>query len=163
MGYTTEWEAYAGGQARRWLGKVRKARELADALQLAYDQLRRDIDGIKAVRYDGQGGGSCQDPTAKMDAAVSRLDAARAQLAEQLGEAGAMTADAVERLARIEDATLQRCLALYYVQDVPTWGGVARIMGYSKDGMAKVKRRAWLAAYDVMPHAERDAREPAEN
>lgn len=153
---TDEWDEYAGGQAERWLKGVRDARAMADALAEILDQLERDRDGIKATRYDKAGGGSCQDPTAKMDAAVQKLDKAREGLAKAKDRMAGAVSDAGVRLARMEDPVQMRCLNLYYVSGARTWQAVADAMCYSLDGVKKLRRRALVSAYDVMPHTLRD-------
>lgn len=153
---TDKWNEYAGGQAEQWLKGVLRARAKADALAEQVEQLERDRDGIKATRYDKQGGGSCQDPTAKMDAAVQRLEEAHEKLDKARERMADAVSDASERLARMEDPVQMRCLNLYYVSGPRTWQAVADMMCYSLDGMNKLRRRALVSAYDVMPHTLRD-------
>lgn len=153
---TGKWDDYAGGQAERWLKGVLGTRVKADALAEQVEQLERDRDGIKATRFDKQGGGTCQDPTAKMDAAVQRLEEARGNLAEANEQMANAVSDASVRLARMEDPVQMRCLNLYYVSGPRTWQAVADMMCYSLGGMKKLRRRALVSAYDVMPHTLRD-------
>ena len=54
-----------------------------------------------------------------------------------------------------------RALHLYYVDALDGWERVCVEMGYSYDGLMKLRRRALLHAYDVMPHTERDSLPPA--
>lgn len=158
---TPEWEEYAGGDAESWLRTVRGARDMVAALAELVEQLERDRDGLRATRYDALGGGCCQDPTAPMDAAVLRLDNARKRLDAARERMAREVSDASLRLAAMEDPVQMRCLALYYVEGAATWQAVADAMGYSLDGLHKLRRRALLSAYDVMPHARRDPRHPA--
>ena len=64
--------------------------------------------------------------------------------------------DAAIALARMQDPTEALCLTLYYVDACDTWERVCVEMHYSYDGMMKLRRRALVHAYDVMPHIERN-------
>lgn len=153
-------EQYCIDQAEAWLSKVRKtvgyANHLEESAKLQYAR----ADGLKGIDYNAVHVSS----TLYVDGIPDAV-AAHESLGDSLSaisEAAREKVDAAARaLADMDDPTEAACLQLYYVDSLATWEHVCARMHYTYDGMMKLRRRALLHAYDVMPHFERDPMPPA--
>lgn len=158
---TPEWDDYATGQAEAYLKRVRDLHHRRASLAAQVEEARDMLDGIKAVRYDGQGGGGSNDPDGAMLPAIARLEASVKRFGAGIAEIADLFAEATDAIARLDDDVFRELLTVYYVQG-ETWQAVADSLGYGVDNVYKLRTRALLAFYDVMPHGERDPRHPAE-
>ena len=152
---TPEWEDYAASQAEAYLLKVRDRRRTQDALMRERLDALEMLDGIKAVRYDGVGGGGCTDPDGAMMAAIESLDACVRRIQASVSEFNALYTSCLDSLRKMEDPTLRAVLSGYYVR-ANTWQAVADELHYSVDNVYKLRPRALVAFYYVMPHQWRD-------
>ena len=155
-----ELQRYRIEQAEAWLVRVRKTAGYAKRVSESAEAVMARADNLRGIDYSAVSVSTSPTADAIPDAVI---------LAEELGETmqviSATARDrvtaAAEALSRMEDPTEATCLQLYYVDAYDTWERVCVDMHYSYDGMMKLRRRALLSAYDVMPHSERDPRQPA--
>ena len=138
--------------ARAWLEKCRKAvgyeRTLRESAQAHYDLVR-------GIDYSAVNVQSSPSADAVLNAVIAHEGIA-AKLDAIADDAARRICDAAEALASMDDPTEAQCLHLYYIDALDTWERVCEAMGYTRDGMATLRNRALLHAYDVMPHIERD-------
>ena len=155
-----ELERYRIEQAEAWLEGVRKAVGYAARLEESAAAQYALADGLRGIDYSRDMVSASPTPDAIPDAVARHMELGDG-FAEIADSAKRRALDAAERIARLPDATEAACLHLYYVDALDTWEHVCVRMFYSYDGMMKLRRRAVLHAYDVMPHTERDPRPPA--
>lgn len=155
-----ELQRYRIEQAERWLKKVRRTVGLSKKLEESANEVMARAKNLRSVDYSAIRVTTSPTPDAIPDAII---------LADEMGETlGVLSESARDRvnqaaraLTEMDDATEVTCLLLYYVDAYDTWERVCVAMEYTYDGMMKLRRRALLHAYDVMPHAERDPLQPA--
>lgn len=157
---TPEWEDYAASQAEAYLLRVRDRRRTQDALMRERLDALEMLDGIKAVRYDGAGGGGCNDPDGAMMAAIESLDGCVRRIQANVNEFNALYTSCRDSLQRMEDPTLRGLLDSYYVR-AKTWQAVADELHYSIAEVYRLRPRALVAFYYVMPHRYREPVQPA--
>lgn len=157
---TEEFEQYRIAQAEAWLVRVRRLVSYRDALEESAAAQFALADGLKAVRYDKPLVRSTPSPDA-IPNAVAHHEEMGGELKRIADEATARLKEAARALSQMGDPTEATCLHLYYVDALETWEHVCVRMHYTYDGMMKLRRRALLDAYDVMPHSERDPMPPA--
>lgn len=153
---TPEYERYCTEQAEAWLVRVRKTTAYAKRLQEQAETILARADNLRGLDYSSERVQTSPTPDAIPDAVI---------LADELGatlkgisdDARRRVSDAALALSRMDDPTEALCLTMYYVDACDTWERVCVEMHYSYDGMMKLRRRALLHAYDVMPHTERDS------
>lgn len=154
-----EYDAYKRAQATRWLEHVRRLGGRCLALQAEIEEQRALASGLTGIDY---GRDLVQSsPTADaLPNAVSRLiDLIRdycAELAEYVDE----QRQAHAAINSVPDETCAEALSRHYLAG-ETWEQCCVSMGYTWDGMMKLRRRAVLMAYDAMPTAWRDPMPPA--
>lgn len=145
-----EYMAWKASQAEPWAKSIRKTSQRLMAREEALDELRGRYDGLKATRYDSQGGGS---PTTGDDAMVrfiSQLEEMTADWADALQEWAEEVREFEAALRRM-DAQHDYVLTAHYLRGM-TWDYIARVMSYSEVYVRKEVRTAALAAlYDAMP------------
>lgn len=156
---TPEWEDYAASQAEAYLLRVRDRRRTQDALMRERLDALEMLDGIKAVRYDGAGGGSA-DPDGAMTAAIESLDACVRRIQASVSEFNVLYTSCRDSLQRMEDPILRGLLDGYYVR-ANTWQAVADELRYSIAEVYRLRPRALVAFYYVMPHRYREPMQPA--
>jgi len=152
---TPEYEQYCIEQAETWLVKVRKLVGYATKLgESAAAQLAR-ADNLRGIDYSAVRVQTSPSADAIPNAIImhEEMGASFKELAET---ATARVKEASSALACMDDPVEAMCLQLYYVEAYATWEHVCVAMDYSYDGMMKLRRRAMLHAYEVMPHQERD-------
>ena len=155
-----ELQRYRIEQAEAWLSKVRKTVGYARRITADAEAIMARADNLRGMDYSAVNVQTSPSADAIPDAII---------LADEMGEAmEAISESARERvtgaaraLAEMEDPTEATCLTLYYVEAYDTWERVCVAMHYSYDGMMKLRRRALVSAYSVMPHSERDPMPPA--
>lgn len=154
----TEYERYKYDQARAYLEHVRSLSCRTQALRAEVEAQRELADGVRAMRYGEGGGGSAEaDRTADTVARLQELVACYcAELAEYVSEQQA----AHERVRLMERPEHAQAITGRYLLG-RTWERVCVDMGYTWDGMMKLRRRAVTEFYDVMPTEWRDPRHPA--
>jgi hypothetical protein len=157
---TPEYEQYRIGQAEAWLEKVRKAVAYAARLEESAAAQYALADGLKAMDYSKVRVSTSATPDAIPNAVMNHMSMGESfqRIAD---DARARATEAAEAIAKLDDPTEAAALHLYYVDALETWEHVCVRMHYTYDGMMKLRRRAVLHAYDVMPHAEREPMPPA--
>lgn len=157
---TEAFDQYRIDQAEAWLSKVRKVVGYAKKLEeQAANQYAR-ADGLKAIDYSAI--------RVSMPLYVDQIPDAIAAHEEAGDSISVIARSARERVEQAE-AALSRmdnlhevtCLRLYYISTIGTWEQVGDAMGYRRDGMMTLRRKALLHAYDVMPYTEREPVHPA--
>ena len=152
---TPEYENYCIGQAQAWLSKVRKTVGYAKRVQEQADAILARADNMRGKDYNAVSVQVSPTPDA-IPNAIIMADELGSTLSEISEDARRRVNEAAIALARMQDPTEALCLTLYYVDACDTWERVCVEMHYSYDGMMKLRRRALLSAYGVMPHTERD-------
>ncbi|MBX9035048.1 hypothetical protein [Gordonibacter massiliensis (ex Traore et al. 2017)] len=158
MAEETEIERYRYDQARAYLEHVRALSCRTSALRAEVDAQRELADGLKAIRY-----GECGARRAQTDQMVETVARLQELVKDYCAELAAYVA---------EQETAHGCVRLMerpeHVQAITshyllgrTWERVCVDMGYTWDGMMKMRRRAITEFYDVMPTEWRDPRHPA--
>lgn len=154
-----EWERYRRAQAERWLKHVmalgRRVRALQDEIECQRDMAA----GLKGVDYDGmpKASGSSADA---MPNAVIKLQGLIAEYCAELDGYVLEQREAHEALSALDDGATREALTRHYLLGRP-WEQCCVEMGYTYDGMMKLRRRALSCAYDVMPFRRRDPMHPA--
>ena len=154
------YEQYCIDQAEAWLSKVRRTVGYSKRLEESAAIVMARADNLKAMRYDEVRVKSSPTPDA-IPNAIILAEEMGVTLSEIAGESRERVLQAARALSRMDDANEATCLQLYYVDAVRTWEMVCVNMNYSYDGMMKLRRRALLHAYEVMPHSEREPIHPA--
>ena len=118
-------------------------------------------EGVRAVDYSRPRVRITAKHDAAQDAAARHMEAVE-RLAASAAECTAALSDAYARIAALESPTEKLVLMAYYLSpDLPTVQDVARSTGYSASRLYDIMGDALAHAYDVMPHAWRDALPPA--
>ena len=157
---TAEYEQYRAEQAEAWLCKVRKAVGYARTLEESAAAHFAAADNLKSFDYSAIHVTTSPTTDQIPNAVIAHIEAGKA-LGEVASDASERIAQAARALSSMDDATEAMCLQLYYVDALETWEHVCVRMHYTYDGMMKLRRRALLHAYDVMPHSEREPMAPA--
>lgn len=153
-----EYERYKYDQARAYLEHVRALSCRTQALRAEVEAQRELADGVRAMRYGEGGGGGAE--TDRMAETVARLqDLVRGYCAELSAYVSEQQA-AHERVGLMDRPEHAQAITGYYLLG-RTWERVCVDMGYTWDGMMKLRRRAVAEFYDVMPPEWRDPRHPA--
>ena len=155
---TEEWDEYKYEQARAWLEYVRGLGERAKVAQALVESERELLDGLRGIDYSSDGPTSPNDD-ALVDA-ISRLQDHIKQYIENLVEYVDVRADAVKRINGLKYAHEIECLYYRYMRN-KSWEEICVDMAYTHDGMMKLRRRAIVSAYEVMPNDWRDPLHPA--
>ena len=161
MNMTPEYEQYCIEQAEAWLAKVRKLVDMAARLEDSATAQLAAADNLKGIDYSAIRVQT--SPTADaIPNAIIKHEQMGATFKELSESATATVKEASKALASMDDPTEATCLQLYYIDDgennrpAESWEYVCVKMHYTYDGMMKLRRRAMLHAYAVMPHTERD-------
>ena len=157
---TPEYEQYCVDQAEAWLSKVRKAVDSAKRLEESAAAHYARADNLKGIDYSAVRVQSSPTPDA-IPNAVAEPIAVGDKLTAISDSARAWVDEADAALAEMGSPHEAMCLRLYYVQAANSWDDVCVSMGRTYDSVMKLRRRALVHAYDVMPHRERDAMPPA--
>lgn len=153
-----ELERYRAAQVACWLESVRAAGARAESLRREVEALRGDMAFVKGVDYSRGGGG--QPDADAIPRAVERLQESVDRYALELASYAEMQADAHERLSLMRSPERSECLRRRYLLG-QEWADVCEAMGYTRDGMMKLRRRALAEAWDVAPLRWRDPAHPA--
>lgn len=153
-----EFERYKHDQARAYLEHVRALSCRTKALSAEVEAQRELADGIKSMGCAGGGGGGV-DPD-RIAETVARLQDLISRYCVELSAYVDEQQTAHERINSLTRHEHAQALASYYLLGL-TWERVCVDMGYTWDGMMKLRRRAVTEFYDVMPVEWRDPRHPA--
>lgn len=144
-------ESYRRIQAEAYCNHVRGLRLRCEDEQANYQEQLEAIDGIKAVRYDRQGGRpTMEHGDDAMAEAIDRLMATGNAMVERIV---AWTAELEQFDALCRRVTPQsgRVLKLRY-RDCMKWDDVADAMGYASDYVRReLRERALDELYTVLP------------
>lgn len=149
---TELFDEYKSDQARKWLEHVKELGARIKLQKALVDAERELLDGIKGVNYDAMPtAGNATDLADQIEKLQHSISDYSANLAEYI-EA---RRDAVERLRRLERPEESTCLILRYVIGLQ-WIEVANEMSYTRDGVLKIRNRALVNAWEVMPPEHKD-------
>lgn len=146
----TEWDDWRVEQAHAYLERVRRMGADCAGLRRLVEDARANLGAVRGLDYSRGGGGT---QTAGDDAIVNEIAAVQesvasyvAKLAEYEDERhrAAMTVD------RMPDPTEARVIRLRYLLGWK-WENICVEVGYSYDGIMKLRRRALVSFYEVMP------------
>lgn len=146
---TEEWELYRYEQARTWLEAIRSLGERVDSTYKLVESMRDMLDGVKAIDPSStRSSGSSAD-----DAMIERIERlhenVRGYLA-LLAEYEDMRVDARRRISTMANDAERKALTYRFLLGYP-WEVICVEMFYTHDGMMKLRRRAIVNAYEVMP------------
>ena len=145
----TEWDDWRVEQAHAYLERVRRMGADCAGLRRLVEDARANLGAVRGLDYSRGGGGQ----TAGDDAIVNEIAAVQesvqayvTRLAEYEDERhrAAMTVD------RMPDPTEARVIRLRYLLGWK-WENICVEVGYSYDGIMKLRRRALASFFDVMP------------
>lgn len=146
----TEWDDWRVEQAHAYLERVRRMGADCAGLRRLVEDARANLGAVRGLDYSRGGGGT---QTAGDDAIVNEIAAVQesvqayvTRLAEYEDERhrAAMTVD------RMPDPTEARVIRLRYLLGWK-WENICVEVGYSYDGIMKLRRRALVSFYEVMP------------
>lgn len=146
----TEWDDWRVEQAHAYLERVRRMGADCAGLRRLVEDARANLGAVRGLDYSRGGGGS---QTAGDDAIVNEIAAVQesvqtyvTRLAEYEDERhrAAMTVD------RMPDPTEARVIRLRYLLGWK-WENICVEVGYSYNGIMKLRRRALMSFYEVMP------------
>lgn len=146
----SEYETWKASQAYPWAESVRKTMKRLMEREAALDELRSRYDGLKAVRYDRQGGGTMMSGDEAMARFIEDLDYMRRNWSDALQEWRDEVSEFEKALRRIDGASDQ-LLTARYVRN-KHWSEIADAMGYAESYVkGELKIRALSDLYDAMP------------
>lgn len=156
---TEEYDSYRRAQARAWLEHVRRLGAEAERLQGLVESERAMLDGVRGIDYTVEhvsGTRGAPDTADLMDALSDRIRDYTAAIAAYTDE----RQRAARILEGVVDAASRRILTEHYLLG-KTWSEVAELTDYSESGLMKLRRRALLQAFEVVPMEWRDPFHPA--
>lgn len=146
---TEEYDRYKRAQAAQWLEYVRGLGKRIDGMSEQIEDKRQRAVGLASPAFDGMPKAHGSSPDAVPNAVIlvdELIDDYLTAMSEYVSEQRI----ASNAIARIESADEVLALTLYYLCG-RSWEQCCVRMDYSWDGMMKLRRRALLSAYDVMP------------
>lgn len=134
----------------RYLDWIADAKRSMSRLNADRDEMRSVMDGLKAVRYDREGGGSTMlHGDDAMAASIERLE----EIDRRVADKARHYAEAVEdwlsirvKLPSVEADALQ----LHYIDGQP-WDVVASAINYSERNVYRVRIDALFDLYELLP------------
>ena len=154
-----EYQRYRIEQAHDYLERIRKQGEDCAALQQEADDARERASGLTGIDYSRDQ----VSTTPTDDAMANAVERIREAVRAYVMALSAFTDErkrASDAMMGMADYTEARALRLRYLVGWK-WERICTEMDYTWDGMMKLRRRALLSYYDVMPHSERDPMQPA--
>ena len=149
---TELFDEYKSDQARKWLEHVKELGARIKLQEMLVKAERELLDGIKGVNYDSMPtAGNVTDLTDQIMKLQHSIQDWSANLAEYID----VRRDAVERLRKLERPEESTCLIQRYVYGYQ-WHEVAKEMNYTRDGVLKIRNRALVNAWEVMPPEHKD-------
>ena len=157
---TPEFEQYRIDQAEAWLSKVRKVVAYAARLEESAAAHYALADGLRGIDYSRDQVSTSPNADAIPNAVAAHVDMGDSftAIAE---DARRRVAEAERAIDALPDRGESTCLRLYYVDALPRWTAVADRMDGTYDMVMRLRRRALLHVYDLMPYAEREPVQPA--
>lgn len=152
---STEWEQYRYAQARAWLEHVRDLGERVQSMRALVDAEYAAIDGVRAIDPSREGHGGSGSTDDAMLEAIERITKHVREYAALLSEYEDERYDARRHLASMPEHSERAALTYRYLLGW-TWESICVELHYSYDGMMKLRRRAIVNAYDVLPNGWRD-------
>lgn len=141
---------------RRWLEYVRACESTKASRIAAVEEVHREYDRLKGIRYDGQPGRSAPvNGDDGMVAFLSRMSELETEMVEYSQEYSSVVTNAVEVIHSIGDPMGECILEGHYIQR-HTWAYVADSVGYSEMQTRRIACDAMLECYETMPHEFRE-------
>lgn len=145
----TEWDDWRVEQAHAYLERVRRMGADCAGLRRLVEDARANLGAVRGLDYS-RGGGS---QTAGDDAIVNEIAAVQESVqayVTRLAEYEDERHRAAMAVDRMPDPTEARVLRLRYLLGWK-WENICVEVGYSYDGIMKLRRRALVSFYEVMP------------
>ena len=149
-----EYDRYKRAQAARWLEHVRCLGGKCRALQREVEEQRELAAGVKGLDYSAPSVSASSSPDGIPNAVALLLETIDDYCTELAGYVAEQKA-AHDALNAMSDELGAEALKRHYLCG-QSWESCCVYMGYSWDGMMKLRRRALLSAYEVMPPEWRD-------
>lgn len=146
----TEWDDWRVEQAHAYLERVRRMGADCAGLRRLVEDARANLGAVRGLDYSRGGGGS---KTAGDDAIVNEIAAVQESVqayVTRLAEYEDERHRAAMAVDRMPDPTEARVLRLRYLLGWK-WENICVEVGYSYDGIMKLRRRALVSFYEVMP------------
>lgn len=150
-GFTYEDHKYR--QAKAWLDGLADLLHDAQAAKAMADTQRSLMLSVRGHDPGRPAGGGYDD--GRLAKAVDRFSEAARDYEQAAAVLVGRQRDAMERIRRLPDARCRRCLGLRYLCGW-RWERIEDAMGYSRDGMKSLHRRAVIAMWDELPWQARD-------
>lgn len=139
---------------KRYLKTVADARIKRDRLMRDREEMRETMDGLKAVRYDRDGGHAARlhgdDAVAEI---LSRLEAIDERIIEAAKECTEVMSEWLEVSDRMSGKSADM-LSRHYIQG-QTWEDIALLYAYSERHIYNLRTEAMFDLYDALPHGWR--------
>ena len=145
----TEWDDWRVEQAHAYLERVRRMGADCAGLRRLVEDARANLGAVRGLDYS-RGGGS---QTAGDDAIVNEIAAVQESVASYVAKLAEYEDErhrAAMAVDRMPDPTEARVLRLRYLLGWK-WENICVEVGYSYDGIMKLRRRALVSFYEVMP------------
>ena len=145
----TEWDDWRVEQAHAYLERVRRMGADCAGLRRLVEDARANLGAVRGLDYS-RGGGS---QTAGDDAIVNEIAAVQESVASYVAKLAEYEDErhrAAMAVDRMPDPTEARVIRLRYLLGWK-WERICTDTDYSWQGMMKLRRRALLGFYEVMP------------
>ena len=145
----TEWDDWRVEQAHAYLERVRRMGADCAGLRRLVEDARANLGAVRGLDYS-RGGGT---QTAGDDAIVNEIAAVQESVASYVAKLAEYEDErhrAAMAVDRMPDPTEARVLRLRYLLGWK-WENICVEVGYSYDGIMKLRRRALVSFYEVMP------------
>ena len=136
--------------ATAYLDHIRSLKTHIDSLQERIEPLREAIGNTMDYRERVS---ASPNPKAFEDAVI-RLQELIADYCTEIAEFAEEQHVAYGVTRRLSRPEYRMAIEMHYIDGKP-WNAVCRAMGYTKDGMMKLRRKAVDEVYDLMPESER--------
>ena len=136
--------------ATAYLYHIRSLKTHIDSLQERIEPLREAIGNTMDYRERVS---ASPNPKAFEDAVI-RLQELIADYCTEIAEFAEEQHVAYGVTRRMSRPEYRMAIEMHYIDGKP-WNAVCRAMGYTKDGMMKLRRKAVDEVYDLMPESER--------
>ncbi len=151
-----EWKAE---QARKYLRRVRRAGIECARLEAKIADEYAKAEGVSGIDYSSDKVAGSANPDAIPNAVARITDLIREYAADLAGYEDERH-QAYDTLMQMPKRNERDALAFHYVLGYD-WPKVRERMGYTKDGMDSLVKRALANYWDYMPRMERDILPPA--
>lgn len=154
-----EWERYRIAQAESWLSSCKRLVDYERSMRELADSQREMADGISGIDYT-KAIGKTSPKTDTIPETVARCMEVASDFEALIADISEKRSEAARALATMPSKLEATVLTRHYLLG-QTWESICVEISYSWRGVMNLRRRALLAAYDVMPHRERDPRHQA--